>query len=102
MVTRALNRVTATSISIATARMKSHLLLVVLALLVVSDAEDQLLTLHQNHFGDIQTCDVKYVKPGDDYDIRCESDHAILTRVSYCLSLIILFTVEFPFTTPYF
>ena len=63
--------------------MKSHLLLVFLALIVVDNAQDQLLALHHHHFGDIQTCDIKYVKPGDDYDIRCESDHAILTRVSF-------------------
>ena len=63
--------------------MKSHLLLVFLALIVVGNAQDQLLALHHHHFGDIQTCDIKYVKPGDDYDIRCESDHAILTRVSF-------------------
>ena len=54
--------------------MKFPLFVVYLSIVVA--AEDEL-------YGDIQTCGVQYVKPGDQFQIECRSDHAALTTVGH-------------------
>ena len=85
MTFKTLSWVAETSISIELRKMK----LLVLLLPIIS-VESQLQS-ESTSFGLIRTCDVKYVKPGDDFRIRCQSDHSILTKVNSCdCTLIIL------------
>lgn len=37
--------------------------------------------VHCVSYGDIQMCEVQYVKPGDDFQMACRSDHASATRI---------------------
>ena len=73
-------------------RMKPHLSLIFMTIMIfVSSADDKLATQHKHQlgeiFGDISTCSVKYVHPGDDFDIRCTSDHSLWTRVGFVHSV---------------
>ena len=57
--------------------MKLLLLITLLVLIIAAEGQQ----LYAEHYGDIRTCDKKYVKPGGDFDIRCRSDDAVLARV---------------------
>ena len=66
-------------------------LIFMMLMIFVSNADDPTLSLHRRHVDDltndgenIQTCQFMYVEPGQDFNIRCESEHAVLIRVSFC------------------
>ena len=39
------------------------------------------LQIAEGSYGNVQTCGVQYVKPGDDFEVDCRSDHAATTTV---------------------
>ena len=38
-------------------------------------------------YGNIKTCGVKYVKPGEDFAIACKTDHGIASRVGNYINI---------------